>query len=227
MGLSEDVVGWDVVNWSRALDYWESTLDLKLADCRALELGCGENGGVSLWLATKGCRVLCSGHRGVSNAAKAAHRAYGVERLVHYAAIDARAIPFRGTLDLVCYKSVLGGIVRDGSLQVARDVIAQVMQALKPGGKLLFAENLVSTRLHQVLRKHSVAGKNRWRYFAIDDLAELHAGFSAFEYTTFGFAGCLGCTERQRRLLGRLDGRLFDQIVPERWNYVMAGIATK
>jgi SAM-dependent methyltransferase len=227
MGLPEDIVGWDVVNWSRALDYWESTLDLNLADCRALELGCGDNGGVSLWLATKGCKVLCSGYGGVKDATKTAHRAYGVESLIDYEAIDARAIPFREVFDLICYKSVLGAIVRNGSLQVARDVIAQIMQALKPGGRLLFAENLASTRLHHALRKWSGAGKNRWRYFTIDELVELHAGFTAFEYSTFGFTGCLGRSEGQRRLLGGLDGRLFDRIVPDRWHYVMSGIATK
>lgn len=227
MGLPEDSVGWDVVNWSRALDYWESALDLNLADCRALELGCGDNGGVSLWLATKGCKVLCSGYRGVKDAARTVHRTYRVESLINYDTIDACAIPFREAFDLVCYKSVLGGIVRDGSLQVARDVIAQIMQALKPGGRLLFAENLASTKLHHALRQGLGAGKNRWRYFTIEELVELHADFTAFEYITFGFTGCLGRTERQRRLLGRLDSRLFDKVVPNRWHYVMAGIATK
>ncbi len=227
MGLREDVVGWDVVNWSRALDYWESRLDLDPAGRRALELGCGDNGGLSLWLATKGYRVLCSGYQGVEEAARAAHRACRVENLIDYETIDACAIPFRETFDLICYKSVLGGIVRDGPLQVGRDVIAQVLQALKPGGKLLFAENLTSSRLHHALRQRCGAGRNRWRYFTIEELVELHAGFTSFEYATFGFTGCLGRTERQRRLLGRLDSRLLDRVVPERWHYIMAAIATK
>jgi SAM-dependent methyltransferase len=227
MGLREDIVGWDVVNWSRALDYWESTLDLELAGCRALELGCGGNGGVSLWLATKGCKVTCSGYQGVEDAARTAHRAYGVEHLIRYETIDACAIPFREAFDLVCYKSVLGRIVQDGSLQVGRDVVAQIRQALKPGGRLLFAENLASTRLHHALRQRWGTGKNHWRYFTIEELVGLHAGFTTFEYATFGLTGCLGRTERQRRLLGRLDGRWLDGMVPDRWHYIMAGIATK
>jgi len=58
-------------------------------------------------------------------------------------------------------------------------------------------------------------------------LVELHADFNTFEYTTFGFTGCLGRTERQRRLLGHLDIHLFDRIVPSEWHYVMAGAARK
>jgi SAM-dependent methyltransferase len=226
-GLREAVVGWDVVNWSRALGFWESTSGLDLARCHALELGCGGNGGISLWLAAKGCRVLCSGYQGVDEAARAAHRAHGVERRIEYATLDACAIPYREAFDLVCYKSMLGRIAGDGSLSAARGVIDQIRLALKPGGRLLFAENLASSGLHRVLRRRWGAGKNRWRYFTIEELVELHAGFTAFEYTTFGSTGCLGRTEGQRRLLGRLDGHLLDRIVPARWHYIMAGIATK
>jgi SAM-dependent methyltransferase len=223
----EDIVGWDVVNWGRALDFWEARLGLNLAECRALELGCGGNGGLSLWLAKRGCKVLCSGYGGVEDAAKAAHRAHGVDRLIGYESIDARAIPFRETFDLVCYKSVLGRIEQDASLKTARDVAGQILQALKPGGRLLFAENLVSTSLHHFLRQTWGTGKNRWRYYTIDELIAAHAGFTSFEYVTFGFAGCLGRTERQRRLLGHLDRRLLDRVVPAGWHYIMAGIATK
>ena len=221
------VVGWDVVNWSRALDFWDARLDFEPAGGRALELGCGGNGGLSLWLAEKGCRVLCSGHQGVDQVARATHRAHGVERRIEYATLDARAIPYRAAFDLVCYKSMLGRIAGDGSLPDARGVVEQIRQALKPGGRLLFAENLVSSGLHQVLRRRWGAGKHRWRYFTIEELVELHAGFSAFAYTTFGVTGCLGRTEGQRRLLGGLDGHLLDRIVPQRWHYVMAGIATR
>jgi SAM-dependent methyltransferase len=225
--LREAVVGWDVANWSRALDFWDSRLAFDPAGGRALELGCGGNGGISLWLAGKGCRVLCSGYQGVEAAARATHRAYGVESRIEYATIDACAIPHREAFDLVCYKSMLGRIVGDGSLQAARGVVAQIHRALKPGGRLLFAENLVSSGLHHALRQRWGAGKNRWRYFTIEELVELHAGFTTFEYRTLGFTGCLGRTEGQRKLLGRLDGQLLDGLVPERWHYIMAGIATK
>jgi SAM-dependent methyltransferase len=220
-------VGWDVENWSRALDYWDSRLDPDPSDCHALELGAGGNGGISLWLAAKGCRVLCSGYRGVDEASRAAHRDFALGSLIEYATVDARAIPHHEAFDLICYKSMLGRIVGDGSLQAARDVITQISRALKPGGRLLFAENLVSSGLHRALRQRWGAGKNRWRYFTIEELVELHAGFTSFEYRTFGFTGCLGRTEGQRRLLGRLDGRLLDGLVPDRWHYIMAGIATK
>ncbi len=227
MGLRDDVIGWDVANWSRALDYWDSRLDLDPANRRALELGAGGNGGLSLWLANKGWSVRCTGYQGVEEAARAAHRSYGVDHLIEYATVDACAIPYREEFDLVCYKSMLGRIVQDGPLQIASGVVAQILKALKPGGRLLFAENLASSRLHHALRQRWGTGRNRWRYFTIEELDGLHAGFSSFERVSLGFTGCLGRTERQRTRLGRLDAGLLDRIVPDRWHYIMAGIATK
>jgi SAM-dependent methyltransferase len=227
MGLREDIVGWDVVSWSRALDYWDPAFSGDPGSLHALELGCGGNGGLSLWLANKGCRVTCSGYQGVEQAARTAHRAHGVEHLIRYETVDARAIPFHETFDLVCFKSMLGRIVEGGSLEIARGVVAQILQALKPGGRLLFAENLAASRLHHALRQRWGTGKNHWRYFTIEELAGLHAGFASFEYRTFGLTSCLGRTERQRRVLGHLDACVLDRVVPDRWHYIMAGIATK
>jgi hypothetical protein len=44
----EDIIGWDIPNWSVALDYWRSHTKLDLPSSRALEIG-SRFGGISLW----------------------------------------------------------------------------------------------------------------------------------------------------------------------------------
>src|SRR5713101_1652160 len=120
MAIVEDIIGWDVVNWSQALTYWDSKADHSTGGSYALELGsANNNGGLSLWLALKNCKVICSGYNGVSNEVAAIHKKHHVESLIEYARIDARSIPYKDTFDIICYKSMLGGIVAEGSMQTA------------------------------------------------------------------------------------------------------------
>jgi SAM-dependent methyltransferase len=228
VGALADILGWDVVNWSQGLKFFESRLPARSDDSCALELGCGSaGGGLSLWLALKNFRVTCSGHREVSEVVKSVHVNYGVHPLVSYEAVDALATPYVGHFDVICFKSMLGGIVCNGSMKSADKAVAEIKRALKPGGKLLFAENLQATQIHHKFRKRYGAGKHGWRYFTISEICALLSQFTCFEYTTFGFLGCFGWSEAQRRVLGTLDTRLVARLVPSHWRYVLAGVATK
>ena len=58
--IRSDIVQWDVATWKHALHFWTGgtpALDSKTG----LELG-SRDGGLSLFLALKGCRVVCSDH---------------------------------------------------------------------------------------------------------------------------------------------------------------------
>lgn len=228
----KNILGWDTINWSQALQYWDKFIPQeKISNLTALELGSGFNGGASLWLALKGIRTTCSGyHRkyvGASDEAKIIHHRYGVKEFIEYKEVDAIRIPYKSKYDIICYKSMLGGIVREEGLDTAKKVIDGIYEALKPGGILLFAENTSSTTIHQMLRNKYGAGKNKWRYFAIGELIKLHDKFNSFEYQTYGFLGCFGLSEKQRSILGRIDQAIFSKIVPEKWNYILAGVAIK
>jgi SAM-dependent methyltransferase len=224
--LAADIIGWDVGNWLHALQYWESKITIDKDACRIAEVGCAF-GGLSLWFALKGYKVLCSDYKGVSNETKEIHKKYNVTEMMTYEDIDARSIPYENSFDIICYKSILGDIVRDGSFEVVRGVIASMKRALKPNGKLLFAENLSGTRLHQLLRQQYGSKRNRWRYFTIEEMKDLHADFSSFEFTTFGLTGCFGRNERQRKVFATIDQLLFERTIPHNWKYIIAGIATK
>jgi SAM-dependent methyltransferase len=220
-----DIIGWDVRNWAYALDFWEPHLE-RLPSGLALELGCGRNGGLSLYLALKGYRVICSGYPIISVEARKIHQHYGVEDSISYNIINALDIPYKNSLDIVCYKSMLGGIVREGDLHVAERVINSIYQALRPGGILIFAENLSASKLHYWLRSKYGSGKDKWRYFSLQEILKLHSDFSSFQYSTFGFLGLFGTSEKHRWWLGLLD-KLLVPIIPQQWHYIVAGIALK
>jgi len=55
----DDIIGWDVINWSVALDYWKEHTVQDLATSSAMEIGCG-HGGLSLWAVSNGMKVLCT-----------------------------------------------------------------------------------------------------------------------------------------------------------------------
>jgi hypothetical protein len=100
-------------------------------------------------------------------------------------------------------------------------------KALKPGGELFFAENLIASPLHQFCRNRFVRWGSTWRYVSIQEMQQFLGGFSEVQYSTIGFAGAFGRSERQRDLLGRIDRLFFDRAVPEGWRYIIVGIAKK
>jgi hypothetical protein len=227
MSLIDDIIGWDVVNWSQCLKYWESNITLDFNNCHALELGCQNNGGLSLWLALKGANVLCSGYEEISNDVKETHNYYINRSLINYATVDATCIPYNNLFDIVCFKSVIGGIVRENSLHTACKVAHEIKHSLNNNGILLFAENIASTKMHRNLRKKYGYGKNNWRYFTIEEISKIFSCFSSLKYITFGFLGCFGRNEKQRRFLGNIDKYFLDNIVSEKKRYIIAGIAKK
>jgi len=225
--IIKDSIYWDIVNWSKAFVFWESILKHVPNNAKILELGCGANGGLSLWFASKGYKVICSDHIEITEKTKNIHKQYNLENRIEYKIVDALSIPYTDYFDIICFKSVLGGIVRNNSLEVAAQVILQIQKALKPGGVLIFTENLSSSFLHKLLRRRYGALKNSWRYFTTAEIKELFSRFTSFNYRAFGFTGCFGRNEKQRRFFGRIDSAVFDKILPENLNYIISGIAEK
>ena len=226
--LLRDAISWDSVNWLKAIRFWECRLGNDFCGRRALEIGTGKNGGLSLWLADCGAQVTCSGYRGVGQEARDAHAAYGLSDQMEYVQLDATALPGGQEYDIIVHKSVLGGIVRNRDLDFAREVVREISTALRPGGRILFAENLSGTLFHRLFRNCFGFGKSQWRYFTPAELESLYSDFSSVEVATFGFIGCFGGpSEPLRRVLGHCDSLLFDHVTPGSWHYIMAGIAVK
>jgi len=202
---SEDVrhfVEWDVINWGKAIRFWEDKINFNSGD-KCLELGCN-NGGLSLWLGLKGMQVVCSDLENPQVNAGPLHSKHK-SLTISYEAINALDIPYENEFDFIVFKSVLGGASRGGNQKNKQLVMDQIYKALKPGGKLLFAENLTGSLLHQFFRKQFVKWGNDWNYLHIPELKDLLKNFSSSSYKTAGFFGAIGRNERQRQLLGKVD----------------------
>jgi SAM-dependent methyltransferase len=219
------IVEWDVANWSAALDYWPRHSSLALPACAVLEIG-SRNGGLSLWLALSGARVVCSDLDGPTAAAFRKHEQYGVSASIEYARIDALDLP-TSAFDLVVFKSVLGGIGSGGQRERQRRAVQQMHDALKPGGELWFAENLTASPLHRALRTRCTAWGSRWRYVSVAELEQFLTPFASVRWRTMGVAGAFGRSERQRAVLGALDRWLLNALVPASWRYIAIGVARK
>ncbi len=225
--LLVDVFGWDVITWSAALAHWQRYTTVDLTSSRALEIGAGESGGLSLWLALQGCDVLCTTPGSVCERVRAMHRRYGVGHRIRYASLDALDLPESPAFDVIAFKSVLGGIGTGGKFERQRQAIARLHSSLNRGGNLLFAENLAATRAHAALRSRFGAGKDLWRYPTLREMDRLLEPFAKVHADTAGFVGSWGINDTQRRVSGAVDAFLCRWLVPASWQYVMLGVAIK
>jgi SAM-dependent methyltransferase len=224
--MLEDVFEWDVVNWSVALPYWRSHTSLRSMDVDALEVG-SRHGGLSLWLAHEGARVMCTDLDGPTQEAHLKHQRYNVAQRVQYAPLDATSISLKSQFDIVTFKSVLGGVGWEGRKDRQVLAMSEMYEALRPGGELWFAENVVASPLHRIMRRNFVKWGRQWRYPTVAEMLEFMSMYSAIEFQCYGFLGTFGRTRSQQSFLGRLDRLAIDKLVPSGWRYIMIGVAKK
>src|SRR5262249_26960153 len=137
--------------------------------------------GLSLWLALQGARVLSTDIQPPTLTAMRLHAARGVSEYIQYEWMDATRIPYTMDFDVVLFKSVLGAIGRLGGRQSQAQAISEMYKALKPGGELFFAENLIGSPLHQFCRKKFVKWGNAWRYISVEEMQEFLTPFSTVQ----------------------------------------------
>jgi len=222
-----DVLGWDVRTWAPALHIWDRALtDLGGAPLRALEVGAGP-GGPSVWLAMKGHRVLCTNLAATESMARPLAERFGVVDRIEFRDVDLlEGLPHREEFDVVVFKSVLGGLGDDPAN--ARAVIEDLRLALRPGGLLLFAENIRGCWLHRLARRAAMRARGTsWRYPTLRELREILGGFAEVELHTRGVLAVLGVRESQREALARIDEAVLDRVVPPALRYMAFGVARR
>lgn len=216
------IVVWDIVNWSRALKFWEENCLISDKDYNCLELG-SSKGGLSLWLALNGNHVYCTDINGPEPVAHDIHSEYHCESRITYGRMDALHIPYKNHFDIIVFKSIMGGI-SFAAPQNKQIIINQIHKALKPNGRLLFAENLEATVFHKFFR--GKYGTKKWNYLKIGEVDDIFSRFKKVNYITTGFWGCFGRSEWQRNFLGRID-HILDPFVSPQNKYIIIGQAIK
>jgi len=223
--LVKEIIDWDVENWKHTLNYWNALSFVHEQPLKCLELG-GRRGGMSLWLATLGHHVICSDIENPQDTAMPHHTLFQFEGTIEYAAINAIEIPYENEFDLIVFKSIMGGVSRNGNDHLQQQCVDACYKALKPGGVLLFAENTTASCLHQFARKRFVKHGNSWNYLKLNNVPKLFASWSKYECKTIGFWGTFGRTERQRTFLGKID-RVVHYFIPKKYRYIAYGKAIK
>ncbi len=220
--LTKDIImEWDVVNWSRALPFWQAKTKLDLSKSKCLEIG-ARNGGLSLWLSQICKSVIYSDIDLPTEKCKELHAHYNPKN-IEYKVVNATLPIELPTQDLIVTKSILG--VQEGD--VSKTIIANIYNNLRDGGEYWFVENLEGSWLHQILRKKFVPWGNRWTYLKVEEIQSTFAQFKEVDYQTLGFLGALGRSNRQRNILGTLDKLFLDKFFPQNMHYVIVGVARK
>jgi ubiquinone/menaquinone biosynthesis C-methylase UbiE len=219
-----DIVQWDVKTWSRTLKFWEKHLDFHTG-LSVLAIGERE-GGLSLWLAKKGLKVNCTDYNAFPESTQKMHLENNVQELISYdQGVDVTDLSRykEGQFDIVVFKSVIGVLSEKERQKQALDEMRRV---LKPGGTLIFAENLLGTRLHVLLRKKFIRWNSYWRYLNLKDDQDLFMDFSVKKFKTTGFTANFGRSEKQRSFLATMDAAVL-WVIPKRWRYVLFGVLVK
>lgn len=219
------IIEWDVLNWSKALVFWQPVIDELPRTARILALG-DYNGGLSLWLAQQGFSVICSDAPAPSSKAITLHARNKVMGKMYYLGVDAFAMPFPdGYFDLVICKSVIGGLARNRNDTTTRtfsnqyQAVEEIRRVLKSDGWFLGAENKQGCWLHQVMRWIRHRGDVRWRYFAPWDATLLCLWFETFLEQSYGFLGTHWPLALINRLTAKLDAALLHWL-PAEWLYI-------
>lgn len=189
--LKQDIIEWDVQNWSHLIKLWQPVLDGLPRDSKVLAIG-ERNGGLSLWMALQGFHVVCTDRQGPTQQARELHRKYGVDDKITYSDFDlVNTQDFSTTYNIIIMKSVLGGLKEQYGDAASRTnaarkkAIDNIYKLLSPQGILLTADNLGGNIFLQLIKrlknKHS-----GWHYFSIQELNGLCKQFSSVSVESFG-----------------------------------------
>lgn len=223
--LIRDIFEWDVYNWKKALWIWEKYIPPSLKGYKVLEVGAGR-GGLSLYFSLKDAdAVYCTDVENPENKCLPLHRKYRCRNII-YEAMDVLQIPFVDFFDIVAFKSVMGDVSKNGEDFKKKIMIESIHRALKKNGMLFFAENLEASPIHSLFREKFIPWGKTWNYLKLSEVKELFSNFQSLNYITFGVVGCFGKKESQRKILGCVDDVL-EKLLPQRFHYVIAGVAIK
>ena len=223
----DEIFEWDVDNWSKCLPYWEPWLTgLDRDTARILTLG-ERNGGLSLWFALQGFKVLCTDYNIPGKGAQLSHERWMVQDRISYAAVDAFKVPYpENYFDVVACKSVIGGLrlqhkqPETRTLENQRLAVEEIRRVLKAGGIFLGAENLTGTKIHQFLRWMKYGPELGWRYLRTTEIQWLFENYSFCQQKQWGLVGSPWRKFDRLNPLSRVIDACLSNVLPGDWLYI-------
>lgn len=226
----DDIIEWDVPNWSQAIKFWEPVVNELQPDAKILAIG-ERNGGLSLWLTLRGFQVVCTDRILPLTEAINLHQKYSVQGKITYRELDIVNASETEQYDLVILKSVFGGLKKEYHNTASRTAEARhlaihnIYNLLKPGGYLLTADNMRGSWLMLLFRR--IAGKNKgWHYFTHSEFRGLFKSFSFVSQHSFGLFPTLFSSKSLNRLIFSFN-KFFSGILPASFSYITFTIARK
>lgn len=223
----EEIMEWDVRTWSRALPVWKKALTGR-SKCHCLEIG-ANHGGLSLWMASLSEveKVCCSDLLDSKKKAERLHHRFPhLKEKIYYLDLDILQSSFEQEFDVVIFKSVLGACGRGANPEKKMLVIRNIKKALKPGGLMLFAENMTGHYIHQWMRRKFISWAPDWSYCTVDEWEKWEEEFSEFEIHYGGFLSAFGRKEYQKKILSVADDFLIN-FIPSGARYMCYGYAIR
>lgn len=227
----QDIIEWDVLNWSRLMRYWQPVLEQLPRDAKVLAIG-ERNGGISLWLALMGFHVTCTDITDVALSAGALHKKYNLTGLIDYRRLDIVNDAWQPEqFDVIIGKSVIGGVkpTRDRSSSRNFEALEQAMhnihRLLKPGGYFFSAENLEGSVFNRIARRRLKGGKG-WYYLSLKELDKLFTPFRLAQTKTFGILPTF-FSSKAVNLFMYFINRCLQPVLPESSKYIAFTIAKK
>lgn len=226
-GLRYDqILGLNNYLWIPAFEFAVSQFNGDIKGSRVLEVGAGM-GGLSLYFAKRGCKVVCSDcNTDYVLAAKNKNNVLHVfPGEIEYQTVDIIDNDLRSeSVDIICFKSVLGAISPDKQAHA----ISEMRRILKKKGILSFCENLQGNYLSTLYRKLFVAWYGRWNYLTISKMYQYALLFPECRINSFWFSAPLLARFAQTAAwLGiAIDRSLFAHLGNE-YRYIMGGYAIK
>jgi SAM-dependent methyltransferase len=223
----DDIIGWDVGNWSKCLSYWQPWFSaINKSTARVLVLG-ERNGGISLWFALQGFNVLCTDYVPLSENVRRLHMRWQVQERINYASADVFRLVYKDNyFDIVACKSVIGGLLLDykdastRTLENQKLAVEEIRRVIKPAGIFLGAENLTGTSVHMALRKIRLKGRLGWRYLQISEIEWLFKNYSACEQKPYGCIGTYWPRSSGLNVVSEAMDRCFSKVLPGNWLYI-------
>lgn len=227
----QDIIEWDVRNWSRLMHYWCPVLEQLPHDSKVLAIG-ERNGGLSLWLALMGFHVTCTDITDVASSATPLHEKYGVHDRIEYRQLDIVNDEWEAEqFDIIIGKSVIGGVkpTRGRSSSRNFEALEQAMhnihRLLKPGGYFFSAENLQGGMLNRYMRQRLKGGKG-WYYLSLSELKGLFSPFNLVQIKTFGILPTFFSSKAVNMFMYFINHSL-QPILPDSSKYIAFTIARK